>query len=127
MKGCASLLLAAAVLAILLGGGYWLYLEMQEKGSGPPEVTVENRTAYPLTLKMTGDGKTVSVSVFPGKTQKRTMQPGVWEVEGTIAGPTTREFRATWTFEQGQTYAANFTREGGDDGQVLIALRASGE
>jgi hypothetical protein len=125
MKGCASLLLAASVLALLLGGGYWLYLEMQDKDSGPPEVTVENGTAYPLTLKMTAQGKTVSVSVFPGKKETRTISAGVWEVEGTLAGPTTREFRATWTFEDGQIYAANFTREGGEDGELLIALRAS--
>lgn len=133
MKGCSSLLLAALILAVLLGGGYLLYDQVQKQtstnthtvsstGAGRPKFTARNDTHYVLTISMSGP-QTMRLQVPPGHSQTRTMLAGTYDVEGSLSDPGTTPFRASWELKQGGTYDVPFERKDAGGGQTggLIA------
>lgn len=131
MKGCLSLLLALIVLAALLAAGYWFYTDMKGRtaagGGSGATLTLTNETAYPLSITLKKDNDSERVQVGPGKTAKRPMAPGTYQVRGTISDADTSEFAGEWTIERGMNYTARFVRtgEGGAGGVRLLEIRAA--
>ncbi|HEY8130401.1 MAG TPA: hypothetical protein VII12_00805 [Thermoanaerobaculia bacterium] len=124
MKGCFSLLLALLVLLLLVAGGYFLYQRMVTgSSSGPPTVTLENQTAYGLTVTMRNGTTLEHFVISPGKSETRTMQAGMYSVEGSISDPNTTAFSGTWTLEKGGKYTGGFQRsDGGSGGMTHLVL-----
>ena len=130
MKGCLSLLLALIVLAALIAAGYWFYTDMKGRtaeGGNGSTVTLTNETAYPLNVILKKGNDSQRVQVGPGKTSKRPMVPGTYQVRGTIADADTSEFAGEWTIERGMNYSARFVRsgEGGAGGLRLLEITAA--
>lgn len=119
MKSWLSLLMMLVVVAAVLAGGYWLYT--QNGGQAPDgshtlsaidtgaTLTLQNNTSFGLTVDMKGP-VLVRFAIMPGKSQKRSIASGTYEVKGTLSDPTTDGFGGSWKFEQGQQYNAGFTR-----------------
>jgi hypothetical protein len=122
MKGCASLLLALLVLLLLVAGGYLLYQRMTAPASGPPTVTLENQTAYGLTVTMRAGTTLEHFVISPGKSETRTMQAGTYSVEGSISDPNTAGFSGTWRLEKGGKYTGGFQRSDGGGGMTNLLL-----
>lgn len=119
MKSCLSLLMMLVVVTAVLAGGYWLYT--QNGGQTPSgshtlsaidsgaTLTLQNNTAFGLTVNMKGP-IVVQFAIMPGKSQKRSIAPGTYEVKGTLSDPKTDGFGGSWKFEEGHQYNAGFTR-----------------
>jgi hypothetical protein len=130
MKSFVSLLTMLAVVAAVLGSGYWLYTEsggshaVSATGSGT-SLTLRNDTAFGLTVELKGPAL-VQFAISPGKSQKRSIAPGTYAVKGKLSDPKTDGFGGNWTFEKDHQYNAGFTRTeaGGSSGLVGGLIRS---
>lgn len=121
MKSCLSLIAALLVVAALAAGGYILYQKVNES-SGETSLTLNNKTTFPLTVNMKGP-LPVQFAIAPGNSQTRTVAPGDYEIDGSLADSKTEPFHGTWHFERGVKYNSDFTRSGdGGSGGQLVSL-----
>jgi hypothetical protein len=132
MKSFLSLLMMLVVVAAVLAGGYWLYTQnggQAQSGShtlsatdSGTTLTLQNNTAFGLTVELKGPAL-VQFAIMPGKSQKRSIAPGTYEVRGTLSDPTTDGFGGSWKFEEGHQYNAGFTRsEKGGSNELVGGL-----
>lgn len=78
----------------------------QSLGGTEVEIEVKNDTGYPLTLRYSGpDSKMLVISV--GESGKASLLPGKYQVAGSVAGSSARNYYGTETLEGG-IYAWNF-------------------
>ena len=127
MKGCFSLLLALLVVLLLAAGGYWAYQNYSGAGNqnastpgghmlgasgGEVSLALTNGTKFVLTVVMRKGPALVRFEIAPGHSEAKSFEPGVYSVDGKISDPSTDPFSSQWTFQNGGSYKATFSRDG---------------